>query len=217
MPTSFKSPDAPGPATATGWLFRPFDRLTGRQALLPGLVVIALTAFLAAVGGLQTDGVLSLHFTGAVGMVELIVQGMINWLTMALALLVLGRWLAPRRFAAVDLLGAQAAARWPLLLSVLYLSFPPTGERIRRLTAELVAVMPSEPGQVMADAVYMADAFILTALGLPLLIFLVWMVWLMFHGFCASTGLTGPRAAFSFTGALVVAHFASQALIILLA
>lgn len=217
MAASEKTPPGTRPATATGWLFRPFDRLTGRRALVPGLVVIVLTAVLASLGGLQTDGVLSLHFTSEAGTPGLVGQGLINWLTLALALFILGRWLAPVRFASVDLLGAQAAARWPLLLSVLYLSFPPTGDRIRRLTADLVAVMPSEPGQVMADAAYMADAFVLTALGLPLLAFLAWMVWLMFHGFCAITGLTGPRAAFSFTGALLVAHFVSQALIFLLA
>ncbi|MEE4638737.1 MAG: hypothetical protein V2J42_08375 [Wenzhouxiangella sp.] len=177
---------------------------------------MSLTAFLAAINGLQTDGVLSLHFTAGADPLRLIGQGLINWLVLALCLLVLGRWLAPTRFATIDLLGAQAAARWPLLLSVLYLSFPPAGERIRQLTAGLVKVMPSQPGQVMADAAYMADAFILTALGLPLLVFLVWMVWLMFHGFSATTGLTGPRAVFAFAGGLILAQILSQTMTSLL-
>jgi hypothetical protein len=198
------------PNSVTGWLFHPFDRLSGRRALIPGLAAILLTAFLAAGGGLQTDGVLSLHFKGNAAALDLVGQGLINWLVLTLCLLAVGRWLAPSRFTALDLIGAQAAARWPLLLSVLYLSFPPAGERIRQLTADLGAVMPSEPGQVMADAAYMADAFILTALGLPLLAFLAWMIWLMFHGFSATTGLTGPRAVFAFSGGLILAQVLSQ-------
>lgn len=204
------------PAKPGHWLLQPFDRISGRRALVPGLIVLLLTAVLAALNGLQTDGVLSLHFTAGADPLRLIGQGLINWLVLALCLLVLGRWLAPAHFGAIDLLGAQAVARWPLLLSVLYLSFPPAGERIRQLTADLAAVMPSEPGQVMADPAYMADAFILTALGLPLLVFLVWMVWLMYHGFSATTGLTGPRSVFAFSGGLILAQVVSQMLTSLL-
>ncbi|MFP4335215.1 MAG: hypothetical protein ACLFQC_07040 [Wenzhouxiangella sp.] len=203
-------------ARITLWLFRPFDLLTGRQALLPGMAGLLLTAVLAAATGLQTDGVLSLHFLAESGPVRLVGQALINWLTLAICLLVAGRWLTDGPFRAIDLIGAQALARWPLLLSVLYLAFPPTGERIRQLTADLIAAMPSQPGQVIADAAYMADAFILTAFGLPLLAVLVWMVWLMFHGYSSVTGLTGPHAVFSFAGSLIVAHFVSQGLSFLL-
>ena len=203
-------------STPTQLLFRPFDRASGAQALAFGLVVIATTALLAARTGLQTDGVLDLHFATGLNSGQLLLQGLINWLSLGLALLISGRWLAGRDFSSLDLFATQAAARWPMLLSVLYLSIPPIGQRIRSLTAELIAAMPSEPGQVMADASHMLDAFLLTLLGVPLLVFIGWMVWLMFHGYQAVTRLRGLRAGLSFSAALIGAWVLSKLLMLLL-
>lgn len=193
-------------------LFRPFDRTTGPPALAFGLVVLVVTALIAAHSGLRSDSVLDLHFGPPAAHWQLIVQGLINWLAMATALLVVGRWLSRERFPTLDLFGVQAAARWPLLLSVLYLSIPAVGGRIRSLTESLVSAMPTEPTQVMADAAYMGDAFVLTLLGLPLLAFLGWTVWLMWHGYQAVTRIRGPQAVFSFVGALVAAYLVSRIL-----
>ncbi len=190
-------------------LFRPFDRVSGPQALAFGLIVLVVTALIAARSGLRSDSLLDLQFGPPAPEWQLIVQGLINWLAMAAALLVAGRWLSRERFASLDLFGVQAAARWPLLASVIYLSIPPLGGRIRALTERLLGAMPTEQGQVMAYAAYMGDAFLLTLLGLPLLAFLGWTLWLMWHGYQAVTGVRGPQAAFSFAGALVAAYILS--------
>lgn len=194
------------------WLFRPFERLSGRQALIPGLVVLLLVAVLAKAAGLETDAVLSLHFVDNIGLAALVVQGMVNWLVMVACLLLAARLLEVRSLNLVDFLGGQALARWPLLLSVLYLSVPQVNERMQQLTTDLLAVMPSQPGQVMADAAYMADAFILTAFGLPVLVTLIWMTWLMLQGFSTATGLNGPQAVFPFAAGLLVAQLLSLGL-----
>ena len=199
------------------WLFRPFEHLDMRTTLLGGLIAISLTAWLAARVGLQTDGVLTLRFSeDDASTLALLGQGLINWLVLSLSLFLAGRWLAPSRVAALDLLATQAGARTPLLLSVLYLSIPPVGERIRQLSVDLLTAMPSEPGQVMADALYLGDAFILTLFSLPLLFFLGWMVWLMFHGYRTTTRLAGPQAFFSFSVALIVTYFLTRGLTSLL-
>ncbi len=199
-------------------LFRPFDRFRGPPLLLAGLAVIMVTAVLAAQTGLTTTGVVSLAFADPArpGFLVLLGQGLINWLVLTLCLLLMARRLAPAGFRTLDLLATQAAARAPLLLSVLYLSVTPIGESIRQLSSDLLAAMPSEPGQVMADAAYMVDAFLLTLFSVPLLFFLGWMVWLMFHGYSTSTGLNGPRAVFSFTAALTVTYFLTRGLTSLL-
>ncbi|GEM_PF-2699474 len=194
------------------YLLRPFDSLSTGQAGVIGLIAIIATALLASWTGLQTRGVLDLQFLPGGSLEWLLVQAVINWLSLGLALLVVGRWLASERFSTTRLLACQAAARWPLLLSAAYLSIPPLGGQIRELTQRLVQAMPSERGQVMADAAYMGDAFILTLLGVPLLVFLLWTVWLMYHGFQNVTGLSGLRAAFSFAGGLVAAMIVARAL-----
>lgn len=194
------------------WLFHPFARLTGRQALWPGLVIMLVVALLARVAGLETDAVLSLHFMDGLALGTLIVQALINWLAMVACLTVAARLLEVQSLDIPALLGSQALARWPLLPAVLYLSLPPVAERMRELTNRLIEVMPTQPGQVIADAAHMADAFILTAYGLPVLGCLAWMVWLMLQGFGAATGLSGPRAVFPFAACLMVAHLASLGL-----
>ncbi len=197
-------------------LLRPFDRLSATQAAVVGLGGIVITAALASRAGLQMRGVLDLQFAPGGNFALLLIQGLVNWLSLGLALLILGRWLSPQGFSIARLLACQAAARWPLLLSAVYLSIPVLGGQIRELTQRLIQAMPSEPGQVMADALYMGDALILTLLGVPLLVFLVWTVWLMFHGYQSATGIRGPRAAFSFAGALVVAYMVSKTLMLAL-
>lgn len=198
-------------------LLRPFDRIPARPALALGLAAIGATALLAAALGLQTRTVLELQFVANATTGSLLIQAVINWLSLSLALMLIARWIQAPSLSLPRLLAYQAAARWPLLLSALYLSIPPLGQQIRELTERLTTAMPSQPGQVMADAAYMADAMVLTLLGVPLLVFLAWMVWLMFHGYQSATGLTGLRAAFSFAGGLAAAWVLSRSLSLLLA
>lgn len=191
------------------WLFDPFNRLTDLQTLAAGLASMLAVALLCRMAGLQTDAVLSVHFMADPGLGTIIGQGIINWLLMAACLTIAARLLEVQSLNLLTLLGTQALARWPLLLAVLYLSLPPVAEPMRELTARLTEVMPSQPGQVIADAAHMADAFILTAYGLPVLVCLTWMAWLMLQGFTAATQLAGPRAVFPFAACLLAAHLAS--------
>src|SRR6056297_318734 len=188
------------------WLFRPFERLSSRQALLPGVLVLLVVAALANAAGLETDAILSLHFADDMGLGALITQGLVNWLIMAACLFLAARLLEVQPLNLADFLGNQAFARWPLLLSVLYLSFPPVNERMQQLTNDLLAAMPTQPGQVMADAA------ILIAYGLPVLITLIWMTWLMLQGFGTATRLKGPQAVFPFAASLLVAQILSLGL-----
>jgi len=198
------------------WLFKPFERVAGGLALAMGLIVIALTAVLAWRVGLHTDGVIDLHFGPAVGLWVLIAQGLINWLTLSLLLLGAGKWLSSGRFRMLDLFATQALARWPLLIGVAWLAIPNVGGEMESRTARLMAQMPDQPGQVIAPMEYMFDAMWLLLLSLPVLAAIVWMVWLMFHGYALVTNLRGMRVFFSFAGALVLAEIASKILIHLL-
>lgn len=198
------------------WLFRPFERIAGGPALVLGLIVILITAWWAARGGLQTDGVLDLHFKPDAGVFQLIVQGFINWLSLSLALLAAAGWLSRGRFRVLDLLATQALARWPLLLGVGYLSIRPIAEAIEQGTARMMAAMPEDPSQVMAPPELLLDAMWLMLISLPLLVLIGWMIWLMYHAYSLVTDLKGQRGVFSFVGALVAAEILSKVLIYLI-
>jgi len=195
------------------WLLRPFDRVAGATALLAGVAALVMTALLAWRVGLVTDGVMDLHFSVSPGFWQLLAQGLINWISMALALLMVGRWLSSTRFRLIDLFGTQALARFPMLLGVVWLSIPAVGDQVRARTASLLEAMPTDPDQVMASTAYLFDALWLTMLSLPALVALVWMIWLMYHGYALVCNLKGQRAVFSFVGALIAAEIVSKLLI----
>lgn len=197
------------------WLLKPFDRVAGGPALLTGLIVLLLTAGLAWHNGLQTDGVLDLHFQTELSLIDLLVQGLINWLVLSVCLLIAGRWLSKTKFRSLDLFGTQALARWPMLLAVIYLSIPALGGRIEALTLRLLEAMPTEPDQVMASSEYLLDALWLTLISLPLMACVIWMIWLMYHSYALACNLRGQRAFFSFAGALLLAEILSKLLIYL--
>jgi hypothetical protein len=201
------------PRRATDWLLRPFNRVAGVQALVGGIAVLALTAWIASASGLMTDGVLDLHFTGELPFWVVMAQGLINWLCLSLALMLVGWWLGRGGFRPVDLFGTQALARWPLLIATAYLALPGLNQTVRDLTNELMTKMPTDPSKVMASSAYLLDAMWLFLISLPTLLCLIWMIWLMFHGFAVSTGMKGARAGFSFAGALLIAWIASKVLI----
>ena len=195
------------------WLFRPFERIAGALALGLGLLLLLVTAWLASRAGLITDGVLDLHFAPQAGLVDLIVQALINWLSLSLMLLAAAWWLSRRRFRLLDLFATQALARWPMLIGVAYLSIPAVSVEINEGTARLLDAMPEDPGQVMAPAGLMLDAMWLMLVSLPVLAMMAWMIWLMYHAYALVSDLKGQTAVFSFVGALVLAEIISRALI----
>ncbi len=192
------------------WLFRPFDRIAGGPALALGLVVIVITAVVAWQAGMVTDGVLDLHFVEHTRLSKLLAMGFANWLLLAAALLIAGHWLTATRYRLVDLLGTQALARWPMLAGAGYMSIPAVGRETERLTIKLMEAMPSEPHQVVASMEYLLDALWLTLISLPVLALIVWMVWLMYHGYALVFNLRGWRAVVSFIIALVAAEIVSK-------
>jgi hypothetical protein len=192
------------------WLFRPFERIAGAAALALGLLLIALTAALAARAGLQTVGVIDLHIAAPGPIAALILQGLVNWLSLSLMLLIVALGWRRGRFRILDLIGTQALARWPLLPGTIYLSMPAISNRIEQSSLRLLAAMPDEAGQVMAPPELFLDAIGLLLLSLPALIAVGWMIWLMFHAFTLVTDLSGQRAGFGFIGALIAAEILSK-------
>lgn len=195
------------------WLFRPFDRIAGGAALTLGLVIIAVTATLAGLTNLHTDGVFDLHFGPEVPFWVPVIQGLINWLCMGLVLYGLGRWLGATRFRAIDLFGTQALARWPMLIGVAYMAIPGISGRIETYTTRLMAAIPDDPSKVMASSEYLLDAMWLMVISLPVMAATLWMIWLMAHGYALVTNLKGQRVVFSFIGGLVGAEILSKLLI----
>jgi hypothetical protein len=199
----------------TAWLFRPFDQIHGRLMLAIGLAAMAATAILASINGLVTDGVLDLHlWTGPVSLTSTLLMGLINWVSMSLALWAVGHWLSASSYRLIDLWASQAVARWPMLLAVIYQSVPPVRRETERLAEVMLAALPEQSHEVIASPAYLLDSLWLMALSMPVLLAIVWMVWLMYHSYAQVFRVRGWQAVLGFTLALIVAELGSKAVIV---
>jgi hypothetical protein len=185
------------------WLFNPFHRIAGGPALAMGAIGILATGLVGYFSNTHLDGVLDLHTMLPGPLWLFVAEGVINWLTMGILLLLAGLVTSPSRIRPMDVLGTQALARAPMLLATVFTLLP----GYQRFTAELVANLSRgavQPPSASGDAV----AFGITTV--VMLVSIVWMVALMYRGFAVSCNVSGARPILLFIVALVLAEIGSK-------
>lgn len=194
---------AASPKRLIVWLFNPFAYIAGGQALIAGLIGILAAGLLGSLGHVHFDGVLDMHIGAGAPLWFFIAEGFVDWLCLAILLLIAGLLLKGRSFRAIDVLGTQALARWPMLLSAAVGILPAN----QRVLAELMkmAQNPNHPLALpVADTVVFALAMIVS------LVMIVWMVMLMYQAYTVSCNLKGAKAVVSFIVVLLIAETASK-------
>jgi len=185
------------------WLFNPFVYVAGGRALGLGLAAILAAGAASLPARTHLDGVLDLHSGGRAPVWFILSEGFVDWLCLALVLLLCGKLVSRTSFRLVDLFGTQALARWPTIWMVL-LTLPPA---YRDYVRELLAQLTRNPLQLLVitpEAIYFFAASILM---LPLL---VWMIALMYNAYAVSCHVRGLRAGLSFTAGLILAEILSK-------
>lgn len=195
-------------------LFSPFQRVAGGTALGLGLGAILAAALVGAAQGLHFDGVLDVHAGYHAPWWLFVAEGLINWLCLAGLLLGAGRMISGTAFRAVDLLGTQALARWPMLVAALACLAP----GFHRYSAALVKALGDlKPGAAPALPEGGADAAVFALVTLVVLACTVWMVALMWKSFSLCCNVRGGKAVAYFVAGLLVAEGLSKVLITALA
>jgi hypothetical protein len=182
-------------------LFNPFFYVAGVRALGLGLAAILLAALVAWWGNTHFDGVLDAHVGAAAPLWLFFVEGVIDWLCLALAVWVGGKIISRTAFRTIDVLGTQALARWPTLLISL-IALP---KAFQRFANELVEQLKQGKFEFKT-----ADAIIFFAIVFGMFLFLAWTVVLMFKSFSVSCNVKGGKAIGMFIGALIVAEVLSK-------
>jgi len=194
--------DAPQTRTTSAWhlwLFNPFHFLAGGQALAWGLACIALTAWLGGIFDFRFTGVISFQHTAPAPLWHAIAQGFMAWAIPSALLYIGGRLISRSRVRPIDVFGTQALARAPWLLIALIAVSPP----FRDLTASLVAQGISH--------LSIAQLALLSAVGIVLILLLVWIVLLMYRAFAVSCNVAGGRAIAVFIAAIALGEVATGA------
>ncbi len=188
--------------TAARWLFNPFVRIGGEQALAIGLSVIVVSGLVAAAGDVHFDGLLDFHPGYRVSFWVPVVEGLVNWSVISVFLALVALLVAPRTVRLVDVVGTQALARVPLLLAALACVPAP----VRDGNAELAAAAADGRIVTLTMATLVAEL-----LGSACVI---WMVWLMWKAFAVSCNQRGVRGVAIFVAAVIAGEVATKFLLI---
>jgi len=166
------------------WLFNPFERIAGWQALFIGLVAISFTAIFGKLTRLSFDGVLDIH-PGTLGFSAAFAMQAVNFFVLFLTMWLAGVCFSKSKLRVVDIAGTMALARAPMLLLTVVCFLPVVPESLFDIPRQIV----------------------FTLICIPLAI---WMIALMYNAYTVSCHLKGTRAVVSFAGALIVAEMVSK-------
>ena len=184
-------------------LFNPFVYIAGAPALGLGLAAILLAGLIGSLSHTHFDGVLDTH-TGAHALLGVfLAEGLVDWLCLALVLLIFGKIISKTAFRTIDLLGTQALARWPTIFISL-VTLPPA---FQRFSHDLLDQLTKPGGKIEINP---SDAIIFFAAVLAMLLFLCWMVALMYKSYSVSCNVKGGKAIGTFIAGLLLAEILSK-------
>jgi len=191
------------------YLFNPFRTLAGSKALVLGVAIILITAFLGSLSNTHFDGVLDVH-TGLKAPTWLFfAETLIDWLCMLLFLFVSALIVSRSQWRFIDIAGTQALSRWPTLLTALVM----LPEANRRFGVYLM----SKLGQSSeAATINSTDAVIFSVAAIIALLMIIWMVALMYKAYAVSCNVKGAKAIVTFIVSLILAEIVSKVLILAL-
>ena len=182
------------------WLFNPFIRVAGGQALTVGIGVILVTAVVASVSRVRLDGLLDLHTVQNVSLMFSIVEGLANWLVISVLLTAAALAFASSTVRLIDIAGTQALARAPQLLAVLVCALPWVRNALDALAESVLSGQPPEG----VGVAYLGSAAIALST--------IWMVALMWKGFSVATNMKGGRAVALFVVGVLVGEVITKIL-----
>ena len=189
------------------WLFNPFRFVAGFKALLLGLGIILISALVGSLGNTHFDGVLDVH-TGAEAPLWLfLAEGLINWISLAIPLFFFGLVMSRSSFRMIDVLGTQALARWPYLVTAVVM----LPDANRRFGEYLMSRLTQTTSAVAIDY---TDVLIFGLAIIIGILMAVWMVALMYKAYCVSCNIKGIKAVITFIAGLIGAEVLSKAAIL---
>lgn len=181
------------------WLFNPFRRIAGIQAFTIGLLISALTAFIAAFSNTAFDGVLDMHLVTKLTMVQSFGFMVINIVSLVLVMHIAGFTVA-KGYRFVDMLGTMTLSRFPFLFVAV--------SGFMAIATDLDELM-ANPFIILQNTGFL----IMIIITLP---FLMWTIVLMYRAFKTTTGASGNKLTATFIIGILIAEIISKVLIYLI-
>lgn len=198
-----------GPKT----LLNPFERYSERTLLIVGMVGIIMGSLIAFAFNGRYDGVVDLHFSKDVSLAQPFIDNAINVVCLLLPLLLLGKFIN-NKTRVIDILTAILVARIPYYVLPVFNANNFIGnvtEGIMKQVGESDAP-PSLLAQDLNMGPLQTIAVIVFAIGS--IGAMIWMIMILFNGFCTATNLKTIGHKVLFAIALIVAEVLSKIIIL---
>lgn len=191
------------------WLFNPFRFIAGFRALLLGLAIILISGLVCSLSNTHFDGLLDVHTGATKPLWFFIAEGLIDWICLAVPLFFFGLIVSRSSFRIIDVLGTQALARWPFLITAVVM----LPDANRRVLEHIMSKITQSAPMVTLNP---ADVFIFGFAMILLVLMTIWMVALMYRAYVLSCNIKGAGAVITFIVSLIGAEVLSKMAIYLL-
>jgi hypothetical protein len=190
-----------------GWLFRPFTYIAGWQALLLGVAALLASSAIGSFSDTHFDGVIDMHTGAHTPLWIFLCEGLVDWVSLAIILLIFGVIISKTKFRVVDLLGTQALSRWPTIISAIFAI--PTASASKRVGEYLLAMIRN-PANL--PPVSHSDVAIVVAYGVLVILMICWFIALAYRSYSISCNIKGGKAIGTFIAAILIAEVLSKCL-----
>lgn len=181
------------------WFFNPFTFWGGSKILWLGLLVIAIHIPVGYFFDARFDGAMDMHISSVENVWQPIIDILIAWPAMFLSLYLLALcFKSPIRL--IDIAGATAVARIPLLISVLPAKVSDPGMRDVNELLSLQGI----------------DLWILMVGAIIILLFFIWFIVLLFNAYKINSALKDWKLITSFIIGVLIAEVISKVALIYL-
>ncbi len=177
-------------------LFKPFEYYSESKLLIVGTIATIIGTYLATLFHARFDGILDLHFVDSSIKGQVVLDVIINSLTLVILLFIAGKFINNKtRF--IDILNTSLVAKIPMYLLVFLninnsVAFPTTTDinEIQQFAMENI-------GMILALAVLSIIA-------------VVWYIALLYNGFKTATNGKGTKLILYFIGVIILAEVISK-------
>jgi hypothetical protein len=191
------------------WLLSPFTYVAGWRSVQLGLAAILIAGLVGSFSQSHFDGVLDIHTGRPAPLWVFLSEGLIDWISLSILLLIFGKMISKTRFRILDLLGTQALARWPTIITSLA-AWPGA---VRKVASHILNTFKGSP---VITPLTTADIAVFAVFILITILVTCWFVLLSYRSFSISCNVKGRKAIGAFIAGILIAEILSKLAIVLL-
>ncbi len=188
-------------------LFNPFKRYSEQQLLFFGLFTAIVGVVCAWLTNTHFDGVLDTHFGKDVSLKTVVLQSLINSVSIVLVFYPLGKWINSKT-RLIDIVNISLIVKIPA-----YFMMPLNINNWAVLQSEPLLESLSDPFNLQFTTELILFLALTSILGL---VILTWLIVLLYNGFKTATNLKGTKHIIMFIVAIIVSEIVSKVLLMVL-